>query len=80
MEIIKTFVKDTSSLSIYGTFEKPLFIASHIGILLGLVNIRGTIANMDRDYIEMRQIQTSIGLRKATFLNECQKLNRFRSG
>lgn len=71
MEIIKTFVKDTSSLSAYGTFEKPLFLASHIGILLGLVNIRGTISNMDKDYIEMRQIQTSIGLRKVTFLNEC---------
>jgi prophage antirepressor-like protein len=64
-------VKDTSSLNIYGTFEKPWFLASHIGIFLGLVNIRATIANMDKDYIEMRQIQTSIGLRKAIFLNEC---------
>ena len=70
MQIIKTFVKDSSSLDVYGTFEKPLFLASHVGTLLGLVNIRTSLANIDKDYIVLKQIQTSIGLRKATFLNE----------
>ena len=70
MEIIKTFVKDTASLNVYGTFEKPLFLASHVGVFLGLANIRANIASMDKDYIQKRDIQTSIGLRKATFLNE----------
>ena len=70
MEIIKTFEKETSSLSVYGTLDRPLFLASRIGTLLGLVNIHATLATIDKDYIEMKQIQTAIGLRKATFLNE----------
>ena len=70
MEIIKTFVKDTSSLDVYGTFENPLFIASQVGMLLGLINIHTSLVNIDKDYIVLKQIQTSIGLRKATFLNE----------
>ena len=70
MEIIKTFVKDTSSLDVYGTFGNPLFIASQVGMLLGLINIHTSLVNIDKDYIVLKQIQTSIGLRKATFLNE----------
>ena len=39
MQIIKTFVKDTYSLDVYGTFENPLFLASCIFFKLSLLNI-----------------------------------------
>ena len=31
MELIKTFVKDSIQLNVYGTFENPLFMAKEIG-------------------------------------------------
>ena len=52
MEIIKTFEKETSSLSVYGSFETPLFLANQIGAILGLVKVRTTLANMDKDYMQ----------------------------
>jgi len=40
MEIISTFVKNSTQLNVYGTYEKPLFMAQEIGSILKMSNIR----------------------------------------
>jgi prophage antirepressor-like protein len=47
--LIKQFQE--KNITIYGTFEKPLFKAKDIGDLLGIKNIRDTVAKFDSDFV-----------------------------
>jgi len=47
MEIIQTFVKSTTQLNVYGTFDEPLFLAHEIGDMIGLARVRDSLVNMN---------------------------------
>jgi hypothetical protein len=58
MELIKTFVKDSIQLNVYGTFEKPLFMAKEIGSILNMSNINEQIRLIESDWKEFRKTET----------------------
>jgi prophage antirepressor-like protein len=70
MEIIKTFVNNSSKLNVYGTFENPLFMGREIGNILNIINIRVQIRNMNSAWKVVRKSDTPGGTQKMTFLTE----------
>ena len=50
MEIISTFVKSSTQLNVYGTYDEPLFLAQEIGGILNISNINVQIGHMDSDW------------------------------
>jgi len=70
MELIKTFVKNSIQLNVYGTFEKPLFMAKEIGSILNMSNIHEQIRHIDSDWKEFRKTETLGGAQQMTFLTE----------
>ena len=70
MELIRTFVKNSIQLNVYGTFEKPLFMAQEIGDILNMTNIREQIRQIDSDWKDVRKTDTPGGAQQMTFLTE----------
>jgi len=70
MELIKTFVKNSIQLNVYGNFEEPLFMAQEIGDILNMTNIREQIRHIDSDWTRVRKTDTPGGARQMTFLTE----------
>lgn len=66
--LVKQFQEN--NITIYGTFEKPLFKAKDIGDLLGIKNIRDTIANFDDNYklLQASNGNTVTGIKDQYFL------------
>ena len=58
MEIISTFVKNSTQLNVYGTYENPLFMAQEIGGILKMKNINEQIRLVDSDWIRIRKTET----------------------
>lgn len=56
------------NITIYGTFEKPLFKAKDIGDLLGITQIRKTIQNLDDNFKLLQAGNTNSGLQEQYFL------------
>jgi len=70
MELIKTFVKNSIQLNVYGTFENPLFMAKEIGSILNMSNINEQIRHIDSDWTRIRETDREGGARQMTFLTE----------
>jgi prophage antirepressor-like protein len=70
MEIISTFVKNSTQLNVYGTYENPLFMAQEIGGILKMKNINEQIRLVDSDWIRIRKTDRDRGARQMTFLTE----------
>jgi len=70
MELIKTFVKDSIQLNIFGTFDEPLFMAQEIGSILKMSNINEQIRLIDSDWTRIRKTDRKGGAREMTFLTE----------
>ena len=58
------------NITIFGTYEQPLFKAKDIGELLGIDQIRKTIENLDDQCKVMRAGNTITGLKDQWFLTE----------
>ena len=72
MEIIQTFTKGSKQINVYGTFQEPLFLAKDVGKMLGMGNIRSSLAKVNPKWKTTR-VQTLDGgqdERHMTFLTE----------
>ena len=69
MEIISTNFENLN-VKIYGTYENPLFKASDIGNLLGIVKIRNIIENFDEECKVLMDAPSRGGIQKQLFLTE----------
>jgi hypothetical protein len=72
MDIERFFPTGSSkvTINVHGTDDEPLFQASQIGQLLGLVNIRTSIADFDDDEKGVHTMYTLGGAQSALFLTE----------
>jgi prophage antirepressor-like protein len=70
MNVIEKFTQGDKTIDVYGTYEKPLFLAKQIGEMLGLKNIRWNLSNMKSDWKVVSQTYTLGGIQKATFVTE----------
>jgi prophage antirepressor-like protein len=62
---------EDNNVTIYGTWEKPLFKASEIGEMLGIVNIRTTVQKYRKDDVHSMYTIDSLGRQQNTvFLTE----------
>jgi prophage antirepressor-like protein len=68
--IIKKFTNENLTINVYGTFDKPLFLANEIGQLLGLKNIRSSLSRMNSLWKAVRPMDTVGGIQQMTFLTE----------
>lgn len=70
MDILKIFkIEDEEFyINIIGTAEQPLFQATQIGQLLGLLNIKNIIRLYEEKYKVKKEIQTNKGKQRANFL------------
>jgi prophage antirepressor-like protein len=70
--VVKAFAYGDISfdVNIIGTMDEPLFQANQIGELLGLGNIRSSLALLDDDMTQLHTVDTGGGPRTATFLTE----------
>ena len=66
--LIKQF--NDLNITIYGTYEEPLFKAKDIGELLGIEKIRKTIENLDASCKVLKDAPTGGGLQEQWFLTE----------
>ena len=66
--LIKLF--NDLNITIYGTYEEPLFKAKDIGELLGIEKIRKTIENLDASCKVLKDAPTGGGLQEQWFLTE----------
>ena len=66
--VIKQF--QDFNITVYGTYEEPLFKAKDIGDLLGIQKIRNTIENLDDQCKVMKVAHTGGGLQDQWFLTE----------
>ena len=66
--LIKQF--NDLDIAIYGTYEEPLFKAKDIGDLLGIVQIRNTLNNLDDNCKTLKGAYTMGGLQEQWFLTE----------
>ena len=67
---LKDFAFNDHKINIYGTNEKPLFMAKEIGDLLGIKNIRQNLANIPNDWKVVCKTYTLGGEQNATFITE----------
>ena len=51
MNFLQTFEKNGKSIEVYGTFEKPMFLASQVGETLGFANIRESVRNIKKEWV-----------------------------
>lgn len=70
MNIIETFEKNGKTLEVYGTFDKPLFLAKQIGETLGFDCIRSVLRNMNPLWKDVHLMHTLGGVQQMTFLTE----------
>jgi prophage antirepressor-like protein len=70
MELIKTFVKDSIQLNVYGTFDEPLFLAQEVGDMIGLARVRDSLVNMSDKFKVAGQTRTRGGVQQTYFLKE----------
>jgi len=70
MEIIKTFVKSTTQLNVYGTFDEPLFLAQEVGDMVGITRVRDSLVNMNDKFKVAGQTRTPGGVQQTYFLKE----------
>jgi prophage antirepressor-like protein len=68
--MIKQFTKGTSTLNVYGSFDKPLFLANEVGLFLGLKNIRSSLSAVNPLWKYVQPMDTNKGVRQMTFLSE----------
>jgi len=66
--LVKKFQEN--DITIYGTFEEPLFKAKDIGELLGIKNIRDTVKDFDDTQRCVVSTDTAFGKKDITFLTE----------
>ncbi len=66
--IIKKF--EDLDITVYGTFDNPLFKANDIGDLLGIKHIRDTISKLDDDCKVLKAADSIGGLQEQWFLTE----------
>lgn len=70
LSVLKNFEFGEHKLNIYGTQDKPLFLAKELGELLGLANIRENLRHLPEDWkISMKLTSSSTG-QNATFITE----------
>lgn len=69
-KLIKVFNFNNNKINIYGTFDKPLFIANEIGEILGIKNIRDTLRNMPKEYKNKMDVDFSDTPQKVNIVNE----------
>jgi len=72
MDIVKAFQNNdlTIHVTIQGSHEEPLFRASDIGTVLGLLNIHASIKDFDNSEKVINTIDTLGGPQEVTFLTE----------
>ncbi len=72
MNILKAFkIADESyEVNIQGTNEEPLFQANQIAKILGIKNVRQTLANFEEDEKVVTRTYTPGGMQNVTFLTE----------
>ena len=58
------------NITVYGTWENPLFKASDIGDMLRISQIRKTVQNIDDDFKVIQAGNTNTGLQEQYFLTE----------
>jgi prophage antirepressor-like protein len=68
--IIKQFTKGTSTLNVYGSFDKPLFLANEVGVFLGLKSCRSSLRHVNPLWKHVQPMPTNKGVRQMTFLTE----------
>jgi prophage antirepressor-like protein len=66
--LVKTF--EQNNITIYGTFDKPLFKAKDIGDLLGISDINSTIRDFTNKQKGMHNMHTLGGKQETTMLTE----------
>jgi prophage antirepressor-like protein len=66
--LVKTF--EQNNITIYGTFDKPLFKANDIGDLLGISNIRESIKDFTDKQRSVSLTDTGFGIKETTMLTE----------
>ena len=73
MDLVKLFNTGADkqvTINVQGTEDEPLFQANQIGELLGLKNIRVSIADFDEDERRVSTTYTSTGAKETSFLTE----------
>jgi prophage antirepressor-like protein len=68
--IIKQFTQGTSTLNVYGTFDKPLFLANEVGVFLGLKSCRSSLRHVNPLWKHVQPMPTLGGVQQMTFLSE----------
>jgi len=58
------------NVTVYGTYDKPLFKAKEIGDLLGISRVRDTVSKMDDNFKVLKGAGTTGGLQDTWFLTE----------
>ena len=70
MNIIQTFEKGGKSIEVYGTYDKPLFLAKQIGEVFGFGNVRSSLDSIPDKWKVVQEMDTPGGRQKMTFLKE----------
>lgn len=72
MELIKfeIFPESEHQLRIYGTSEKPYFVAKDVCSILGLTNVSKSLQNIPRKYLTGISVMSGSQHRKMTLINE----------
>lgn len=70
MDIVKAFNNNSlhTNITIKGNYEKPLFRASDIGLVLDIKNIHSTIKDFDEDEKVLDKYDTPGGTQDVMFL------------
>lgn len=67
---LSTYLYNGKTLRIFGTHEKPMFLAKNIGELLGITNYRNFVATLDEDEKGVEILDTPGGTQNLTTISE----------
>lgn len=67
---LSTYLYNGKTLRIFGTHEKPMFLAKEVGELLGIKNYRDFVSTLDLDEKGVEILDTPGGSQKMTLISE----------
>ena len=68
--MLSVFKNEMFQLSVYGSYDKPLFVANDIGKILGLTNIRMSLKGMPTEYLVVNPNDGPGGIQQTNFVTE----------
>jgi prophage antirepressor-like protein len=68
--MLSVFKNDMFQLTVYGSYEIPLFKAQEVGQLIDYKCVRSVLRKMPTEFLDVRRTHTIRGLQETTFLTE----------